>query len=119
MLDSYLQLNFEVIKKTDNSRFANRNDLRLTNLGPIALFRNFKMKKSSDKHLEDISHADVASSRFKKITSAKGYNNLSIGFYRDRCRGLDELSYKEVIEGICSMCSQNYAQRCFSFYRTS
>ena len=37
LLDSYLDLNFEVIKKTDNSRYGNGNDIRLVNLAPIAL----------------------------------------------------------------------------------
>ena len=32
LLNCYLDLNFEVIKKTDNSRYANGNDTRLVNL---------------------------------------------------------------------------------------
>ena len=35
LLNSFLDLNFEVIKIADNSRFANGNDIRLINLGPI------------------------------------------------------------------------------------
>ena len=38
LLNSYLDLNFEVIKKTNNSRYGNGNDIRLLNLGAIALF---------------------------------------------------------------------------------
>ena len=38
LLNSYLDLNFEVIKKADNSRYANGNDIRLNNLAPIDLF---------------------------------------------------------------------------------
>ena len=56
LLNSYLDLSFEVIKKDDNSRYANGNDIRLVNLGPVALFSNFKLKTNSGKHLEDISH---------------------------------------------------------------
>ena len=44
--------------QADNSRYVNGNDIRLVNLGPIALFKNFKLTTSSGKHLEDISHAD-------------------------------------------------------------
>ena len=36
LLNSYLDLNVEVIKSADNSRYANGNDIRLVNLGPIA-----------------------------------------------------------------------------------
>ena len=50
LLFSYHELNFEFIKKADNSRYANGNDLRLVNLGPIALFSNFKLTNSSGKH---------------------------------------------------------------------
>ena len=43
LLNSCLHLYFEVIKKADNSRYGNGNDIRLVNLGPIALFSNFKL----------------------------------------------------------------------------
>ena len=36
LLNSYLDLNFEVIKQTDNSRYENDNDIGLVNLGPLA-----------------------------------------------------------------------------------
>ena len=61
LLNSYLDLNFEVIKKADDSRYANGNDIKLVNLGPIALFSNFKLTTSSGKHLEDINHAQLIS----------------------------------------------------------
>ena len=49
LLNSYLDLNFEVIKKADNSRYGNGNYIGLVNLGPIALFSNFRLTKSSGK----------------------------------------------------------------------
>ena len=61
LLNSYLDLNFEVIRKTDDSRYGNGIDIRLVNFGPIALFNNFKLTTSSGKHLEDISHAHLVS----------------------------------------------------------
>ena len=51
-LNSYLDLDVEVIKKTDDSRQANGNDMRLLNLGPIASFNNFKLITSSGETLE-------------------------------------------------------------------
>ena len=60
-LNSYLELNFEVIQKADDSRYGNGNDIRFVNLGPIALFSVFKLTTSTGKHLEDISHAHLVS----------------------------------------------------------
>ena len=80
LLNSYLDLNFEVFKKADNSRYANGNDKRLVKLGPIALFTNFKLSTSSGKHLEDISHAHLVSLMNKLIKSSKDSDELSIGF---------------------------------------
>ena len=99
LLNSYLDLSFEVIKKDDNSRYANGNDIRLVNLGPIALFSNFKLATSSGKHLEDISHAHIVSLMYKLITSSKDNNDLSIGFDHSRNRRRDELALNKNIKG--------------------
>ena len=90
LLNSYLDLNFEVIKKADNSRNANGIDIRMVNLGPIALFSNFKLTTSSGKHLEDISHAHLVSLMYKLVKSSKNSDDLSIGFDRSRGRRRDE-----------------------------
>ena len=79
LLNSYLDLNFEVIKKADDSRCGNGNDIKLINLGPIALFSNFKLTTSSGKHLEDISLAHIVSLLYKVITSSKDSDDLFIG----------------------------------------
>ena len=47
LLNSCLDLNFEVIKKADDSMYGNGDEIRLVNLGPIALFSNFKLSTSS------------------------------------------------------------------------
>ena len=41
LLIIYLDLNVEVIKKANNSRYGNGNDKRLVNIRPVALFSNF------------------------------------------------------------------------------
>ena len=46
LLNSYLDLNFEVIKKADKSRNENDNDSRLVNSPPVALFSIFKSTTS-------------------------------------------------------------------------
>ena len=99
MFKSYLEKNFEVIIKADNSRYANNFVIRLVNLGPIALFKTFKLTTSSGKHLEDISHTHLVSLMYKLTISAKDSNDLSIGFDWDRGRRKDELSNNKNLKG--------------------
>ena len=99
LINSYLDLNFEVIKKADDSRYGNGNDIRLVNLGPIALFSNFKLTTSSGKHLEGISHAHLISLMYKLITSSKNSDDLSIGFDRSRARRQDEMTDNNRVKG--------------------
>ena len=98
LLNSYFDLNFEVVKRADNSRYGNGNDIRLVNLGPVALFSNFKLTTSSGKHLEDISHAHLVSLMYKLITSSKDSNDLSVGFDNSRNRRKDELALNKNIK---------------------
>ena len=86
LLNKYLELNFDVLQAATGNRYADVNDIRLVNLGPIALFINYKLTTSSGKHLEEISHAHIISLMYKLITSSKGSDDLSIGFDRSRDR---------------------------------
>ena len=95
----YLGLNFEVIKKADASRYGNGNDIKLVNLGPIALFSNFKLTTSSGKNLEDFSHAHLVSLMYKLITSSKGSDDLSIGFDRSSTRRREEMTTNKNVNG--------------------
>ena len=99
MLNSYLDLNSEVIKKADNSRYANGNDIKLVNLALTALFSNFKLTTSSGKHLEDISHTHPVSLMYKLITSSKGSDDLSIGFDRSSGRRRDDMTNNKNVKG--------------------
>ena len=83
MLNSYLELNFDVLHATTNNRYVNGNDIKVVNLGPIALFSNYKLTTSSGKHLKNIDHAHIVSLMYKLLTSSKGSDDLSIGFDRD------------------------------------
>ena len=85
LLNSYIELKFEVIKITDNSIYANGDDIKLFKLGPIAICSNFKT--SSSQHLEVFDHAHIVSLMYKLITRAKDTDDLSIDFHRDRNRG--------------------------------
>ena len=86
MLYSYLELNFVVLHAANNNRYVDGNDIRLVNLGPIALFSNYMLTTSSGKHLENIDHAHIVSLMYKLLTSSKASGDLSIGFDRDRGR---------------------------------
>ena len=86
MLNSYLELNFDVLHAATNNRYADGNDIRLVNLGPIPLFSNYKLTTSSGKHLENIDHTHIVSLMYKLVTSGRGSDDLSIGFDRDRNR---------------------------------
>ena len=92
LLNSYLDLNFDVVHAASNNRYVDGNDIRLVNLGSIALLSNYKLTTSLGKHLEDISHAHIVSLMYKFITSAKDTNDLSICFDKDCGRRQRELT---------------------------
>ena len=99
LLNSYFELNFDVLHAANNNRYADANNIRLVNLGPIALFSNYKLTTSSGKHLEDISHAHIVTLMYKLLTSSKDGDDLSIGFDRNRGRRKNELTNNKTIKG--------------------
>ena len=78
---------------------ANGEDIRLVNLGSLAFFSNFISITSSRKHLEDISHDQIASLKHKLISKNEDYVYLSIGSDRNRKRRRNELTNIKKIEG--------------------
>ena len=101
LLNSYIKLNFDVLRADNSNRYVDTNDIRLVNLGPIALFSNYKLTTSSGKHLEEISHAHIVSLIYKLLTSSRDSDDLSIGFDRNRGRRKNEISNNKTIEGKC------------------
>ena len=101
LLNSYIELNFDVLRADNSNRYVDANDIRLANLGPIALFSNYKLTTSLGKHLEEISHAHVVSLIYKLLTSSKDSDDLSIGFDRNRNRRKNELTNNKTIKGKC------------------
>ena len=71
LLNSYVELNFDVIHAANNNRYVDGKNIRLVNLGPISLFSNYKLTTSSGKHLENIDHAHINSLMYKLLTSNK------------------------------------------------
>ena len=92
LLNSYLELNFDVLHAATNNRYVDGNDIRMVSLGLIGLFSNYKLTTFSGKHLEIIDHAHFVCSMYKLLTSSKGSDDLSIGFDHDRGRRQRELS---------------------------
>ena len=99
LLNSYLEINFDVLQAATNNRYVDANDFRLVNLGPIALFSKYKLTTSSGKLLEEISHAHIVSLMHELLTSSKDRDDLSIGFDRNRGRRKNELSNNKTIKG--------------------
>ena len=99
LLNSYVELNFDVLQAATNNRYVDANDIRLVNLGPIALFSIYKLTTSSGKHLEEISHAHFVSLMYNLLTSSKDSEDLSIGSDRNRGRRKNELSNNKSIQG--------------------
>ena len=99
LLNSYIELNFDVLHAANNNRYVDDNDIRLVNLGPIALFSNYKLTTSSGKHLEEISHAHIVRLMYKLLTSSKDSDDLSICFDRNCGRRKNELTNNKNIKG--------------------
>ena len=99
LLNSYLELIFDVLDTATNNRYADNYDIRLVNLGPIALFSKYKLTTCSGKHLEHIEHGDIACLMYKLLTTAKGCDDLSSGFDRSRDRRQRELTSNNKIKG--------------------
>ena len=99
LLNSYLELNFDVLHAATNNRYVDSNNIRLVNLGPIGLFSSYKLTTSSGKHSENIDHAHVVSLMYKLLTSSRGSDDLSIGFDRYRNRRQRELPNNKTQKG--------------------
>ena len=99
LVNSYIELNFDVLKAATSNRYADTEDIRLINLGPIALFSNYKLTTSSSKHLENIDHAHIVCLMYKLLSSSRDSDDLSISFDRSRDRRKRELLNKKTHKG--------------------
>ena len=99
LLNSYLELNFDVLRADNSNRYVDGIDRRLVNLGPISLFSNYKLTTASGKHLENIDHAHIVSLMYMLLSSSKGSDDLSVGFDRDRGRRQRALTNNKTQKG--------------------
>ena len=100
LLHSLFDLNFDVFQANDpGNRYAAGDDVKLVNLGPVALISNYKLTSSNRKHFEEFIHAHIACLMYKLISSSKHCNDLSIGFDKDRNRRQKKLTNNKNLKG--------------------
>ena len=81
LLNSPLDLSYDVFHAANpDNRYADCDDILLVNLGPIALFSDYKLTSSNGKLIEEINNAHIACLMYKLTTSSKDSDDLSIGF---------------------------------------
>ena len=102
MLNSYLELNFDVVHAATKNSLTDNNDIRLVILGRIVLFSKYKLTASPGKQLENIEHCHIACLMYKFLTTAKGCAVLSIGFGRSRDKRQRELTNNKKKENVIS-----------------
>ena len=113
VLNSYLELNFDVLLAATGNRYPGGADISLVNLAVIALFSIYKLTRSSGKHLQEINHAHIASLMYKLLSSSKESDDLSIGFDRSDVRRKLELTNNKNIKGKYHL--TNYLRGIFGF----
>ena len=84
MINSSLDLNFDVIHAATNDRYGDGCEKSLVSLGPIAPFSNSNITTSRRKHLEDFSHTLIVSLLYKLLTRSRAGDYLYVGFERGR-----------------------------------
>ena len=98
-MTSYFDLDFDIVHAATNNRYVDDNYIRLVNLSPIGLLKNYKLTTSSGKHLGDISHAHIVSLMYQLRTCAKESDHLSLGLERDRNRKQRKLTINKNQKG--------------------
>ena len=99
LLNSFLEINYDVLHAITNNRYVDANDIKLINLGVIALSSIYKLATSSGKHLEESNHAHIVSLMYEFLSSSMESDDLSIGFDRSRDRRKRELTNNKNIKG--------------------
>ena len=70
-VNNYIEIIFDVLQATSGNRYADGNDMRLVNLGPIALYSNYKLTTSLGKFFKEITHPHIFSLMYKLLTTSK------------------------------------------------
>ena len=99
MLNSYLELKFDVLQAATGNRYLDGAGMRLVNIGVIALFTVYILARSSGKHLEENNLAHIVSLMYKLLSSSKESDDFSIGFDRNRDKRKREITNNKNTKG--------------------
>ena len=99
LLNSYFDLNVDVVEAATGNRYVEGNENTWVNFGPVALFSNYKLPTSSGKLLENINHDHIVSSMCKLTPRSRRSDELSLGFDWDRGRRQRELTNNKNLQG--------------------
>ena len=113
LLNSYLDLSFDVINAGIDNKFVVTDNIMLVNRAAIAFFSEFRLTTSSGKHLKSIHHAHIVSLMYELLTSSGESGYQSIGFDRSRDRRKRELTKNKNIKG--KFHQRNFLRDIFGF----
>ena len=98
--DSYLELGFNVPHRAGtHAQYADGDQLRLVNLGLIALFIKYRLTSSSGKEIVETDKAHAICSMHKLLSSSRDSDDLLIGFHRSNESRERELTYNKTTDG--------------------
>ena len=83
--DSYIDLEVEIVKNADNSRYADGNAIQPNNLFGISLFREMSLKSFGSKVLETIDNVYIASLMYKLLSDNE--EDMMINYRKDSGNG--------------------------------
>ena len=96
--NTYTSVDFEVLKQ-DETRYADGDQISLTNFGPVALFSEAKMTTSSGRHLEKVDNLHTVSLKNKLLTSGQQTSELMYGFEESQATRRVELTTNKTEKG--------------------
>ena len=85
MKDSYLELYFNVTHRAGaHASYVENDNIRLLNVGLVALFKKYRLTSSSGKEVEESDNAHVICLLHELISSSNDSYDLSIGSHRSK-----------------------------------
>ena len=96
--NSYISLDSEVLKQ-DDTRYADGDQIKLFNFGPVALFSEAKLTTSSGKHLEKVDNLHAVSFLNRFLNSGLQTSELMYGLEEAQATRRQELTNNKTEKG--------------------
>ena len=96
--NSFISVEFEVLKN-DDTTYADGDQISLVNFGPVALFTEAKLTKSSAKHLEKVDNLHQVCLMYKLLTCSQQTSQLMYGFEESTAIRRQELTNNKTEKG--------------------